>query len=163
MENKNETKQKKSDTGANQSALTQEFIMSMMTKMSQFIESITLLNESMLVIYTCKNEKEKKEYLKVCTAKIKWAATKTNEENNKRKINKIAETSDQEEEERVEEKTADMESEAVQNESVSTKANLKGIEEYILKNKLNYTDLYILYIVTKTTSNIINIFNIWVY
>ena len=61
------------------------------------MESIMLLNESMLVLCTYKDEKEKKERLKVCAAKIKWAA-KAKEDNNKRKINEIAETLDKKEE-----------------------------------------------------------------
>ena len=62
------------------------------------MKSIILLNESMLVLCTCKDEKEKKERLKVYVAKIKWAANKATEDNNKRKINKIVETLDEEEE-----------------------------------------------------------------
>ena len=50
-------------------------MMSMITKMSQFIELITLLNEIMLVICTCEDEKEKKEQLKVYVEKIKRSTT----------------------------------------------------------------------------------------
>ena len=54
-------KQKRQEQPVDQTGLTQEFITNMMTKMSQFMKSITLLNETMIVMYICENEKEKKE------------------------------------------------------------------------------------------------------
>ena len=66
----------------------------MMTKISWFMESITTLNKTILIMWTHEEEREKKEKLKEYIAKIKKFIKPSEEENNKRKINEIAETLD---------------------------------------------------------------------
>ena len=60
-------------------------MLSIMTKMLQFIESITISNKTMLTICIYEDEKEKKEKLKICVAKI-TRCVKLKEEENKKRI-----------------------------------------------------------------------------
>ena len=64
------------------------------------MQSVILLNEIMLIMCTCDDEKEKKERLKVCAEKIRWSMKLKGDKNNKRKSNEITETLDEEEEDK---------------------------------------------------------------
>ena len=108
-------------------------MMNIMTKMSQFIESIILLNEIILVICICEDEKEKKEQSKVYAEKIRRSTTYKINENSKRKMNKILDTSDEEEEVQGED-TQIKNKENIEKSTI--KINVKGLEEYILKCKM---------------------------
>ena len=96
------------------------------------MESITLLNETMIVMCTCKDKKEKKKRLKVCVEKIRRSITHKTDENNKRKINKIN-TSEEGEEIKGEDLKLNKKEEIKKR---ITKYNIKGLEEYILKHKI---------------------------
>ena len=71
--------------------------------------------------------------MKVCTEKIRRSTIYKIDENNKRKINKIADTSDEEEEVQGEETQIKNKDNIEKN---TIKTNIKGLEEYISKYKM---------------------------